>query len=80
VRNGQSTTYRNRNPTAEAQRQANEYYPVPSIAGPVRYGDLVTEFDEELWYITMDFITVYEDGRLVVTFRDGSKVSLPADI
>ena len=27
---------------------------------------LVTEFDEELWYTTVDFVTVYEDMRMVV--------------
>ena len=42
--------------------------------------DLVTEFDEELWYITVDFITVHEDGRLAVTFRDGFEVSVAAEI
>ena len=46
----------------------------------VRYGDIVTEFDEELWYITADSITVYADGRLVVRFRDGSEVSIAAEI
>ena len=42
--------------------------------------DLVTEFDEELWYITVDFITVYDDERLEVTFRDGFAVSIQAEI
>lgn len=46
----------------------------------VKYGDAVTEFDEELWYITADSITVYDDGRLVVKFRDGSEVSIAAEI
>jgi hypothetical protein len=46
----------------------------------VKYGDMITEFDEELWYITTDSITVYDDGRLVVKFRDGSDVSLPAEV
>jgi len=38
-----------------------------------RGDDLVSEFDEELWYTTVDTVTVH-DGRLVVTFRDGSEV------
>jgi len=46
----------------------------------VKYGDMVTEFDEELWYITTDSIMVCGDGRLVVKFRDGSEVSIAADI
>ena len=44
----------------------------------MRYGDIVTEFDEELWYITADSIAVYEDRRLVVRFCDGSEVAIPA--
>jgi len=46
----------------------------------VKYGDMVTEFEEELWYITADSITVFEDGRLVVIFCDGSEVSIAAEI
>ena len=42
--------------------------------------DLVTEFDEELWYITVDFVKVYGDGRLEVTFRDGGAVTIAQEI
>lgn len=38
---------------------------------------LVEVFDEELWYSTVDFVTVYVDKRLVFTFRDGRQVELP---
>jgi len=31
---------------------------------------LVTEFDEELWYITVDRVEVHADGRLSIVFRD----------
>lgn len=37
---------------------------------------LVTEFDEELWYTTVDFVTVYEDMGMVFTFRDGNTVEI----
>jgi len=37
---------------------------------------LVNEFDEELWYTTVDRVTVFEDGRLVVLFRDGAAVEI----
>lgn len=40
---------------------------------------LVETFDEELWYSTVDFVTVYEDKRLVFTFRDGRQVELGAE-
>jgi hypothetical protein len=45
-----------------------------------RGDDLVTEFDEELWYITVDTITAYADGRLIVRFRDGSEVAIAAEV
>lgn len=38
---------------------------------------LVEAFDEELWYSTVDFVTVYADKRLVFTFRDGRQVEIP---
>ena len=41
-----------------------------------RQTDLVTEFDEELWYTTVDRVNVYKDGRLCVVFRDGGEVEL----
>ena len=40
---------------------------------------LVTEFDEELWYATVDHVAVYEDMRMVFTFRDHTQVEIPAD-
>ena len=40
---------------------------------------LVTEFDEELWYVTVDRVTVHKEGRLAVTFRDGTVVDIPAE-
>ena len=41
-----------------------------------RQPELVTEFDEELWYSTVDFVTVYEDKRMVFTFRDGNEIEI----
>ncbi len=38
--------------------------------------ELVTEFDEELWYSTVDSVTVYKDGRMVFAFRDGKKITV----
>ena len=40
---------------------------------------LVEEFDEELWYATVDHVAVYEDMRMVFTFRDHTQVEVPAD-
>ena len=38
---------------------------------------LVEVFDEELWYSTVDFVTVLENKGLVFTFRDGRQVEIP---
>jgi len=41
-----------------------------------RQESLIEEFDEELWYITVDRLKVYQDGRLCVVFRDGGEVEM----
>ncbi len=41
-----------------------------------QYADLVTVFDEELWYSTVDMVTVFEDKRMAFTFRDGTQVTI----
>ena len=43
-----------------------------------RQDNIVTEFDEELWYTTLERITVYHGERLVVQFRDGGQVEVQA--
>ena len=40
----------------------------------------MAEFDEELWYSMVDHVTVYEDMRMVFTFRDHTQVEVSADI
>lgn len=42
--------------------------------------ELVQSFDEELWYSTVDYVTVYEDKRLMFTFRDGRQVEITAEL
>ena len=41
--------------------------------------NLVIEFEEELWYTTVDYIKVFADGRLRVVFRDGGEVDIPPE-
>ena len=41
--------------------------------------NLVAEFDEELWYLTVDRVEVFESGRLRVVFRDGAVVDVPGE-
>ena len=38
--------------------------------------DLVEEFDEELWYTTVERLEAFQDGRLCVVFRDGGEVEI----
>ena len=35
---------------------------------------LVTEFDEDLWYSLVDFMTVVDHSEIWVTFKDGTKI------
>ena len=39
---------------------------------------LITAFDEELWYITVENVKVYDDKRLVFTFKNGTTAEVPA--
>lgn len=41
---------------------------------------LVSEFDEELWYTTVDSVTVLHDKKMMFTFRDGRQVEISAEI
>lgn len=45
-----------------------------------RQKNLVTEFDQELWYSMVDYVTVYEGKSMVFTFRDGRKAEVPEEI
>lgn len=41
---------------------------------------LVSEFDEELWYTTVESVTVYENKAMIFTFRDGRQVEISAEM
>jgi hypothetical protein len=66
--------------TQRLERSAKRTNITRFLQSLVKYGDMVTEFDEELWYITADSVTVYDDGRLAVRFRDGSEVTISQEI
>ena len=34
----------------------------------------ITEFDEQLWMMVVETVTVYKDGRLVFRFRNGTEI------
>lgn len=44
-----------------------------------QHSELVADFDEELWYSTVDTVTVYENKKMTFTFRDGRQVDIPAE-
>ena len=39
-------------------------------------GNIVTEFDENLWQSTVESVTVYPEKTLIFTFKDGTKKSV----
>ena len=36
--------------------------------------ELLTEFDEKLWIAAVDKVTVFQDGRLVFAFKEGTEI------
>ena len=40
---------------------------------------IITEFDEELWYTTVDVVKVFLDRKMTFIFRDGSTVDVPIE-
>ena len=34
------------------------------------------EFDEKLWHVVVDKVTVYNDDRLVYSLKDGSEITV----
>ncbi len=41
-----------------------------------RRKELLTEFDDNLWVSIVDKVTVFHDGRVVFTFKDGTKIEV----
>ena len=38
--------------------------------------ELLTEFDEKLWIALVGHVTVFQDGRLVFSFKDGTEIEV----
>ncbi|MCL2164894.1 MAG: hypothetical protein FWH55_11010, partial [Oscillospiraceae bacterium] len=55
---------------ARAERRAKRVNIDRFLEALKKQDDLVTEFDEELWYITVDRVNVHADERLSIVFRD----------
>ena len=45
------------------------------IFGAYKTGKLPVDFNEKLFHRLVDYATVYPDGRVVFTFRNGVEVS-----
>lgn len=41
-----------------------------------KHGEPVTEFDAEMWGSIVEYITVYNDKKMTVTFKDGLEVQV----
>jgi hypothetical protein len=40
----------------------------------LKWQELITEFDEVLWYGTVDQVRVTKDGKLRLIFKDGTEI------
>ena len=38
--------------------------------------ELLTGFDEQLWIAAVDKVTVFEDGKLLFAFKDGTEIEI----
>lgn len=36
--------------------------------------ELITKFDEDLWYSLLDYITIYDKETLLIVFKDGTEI------
>ena len=38
--------------------------------------ELLMEFDEQFWIAAVDKVTVFQDGGLLVAFKDGTEIKI----
>lgn len=46
------------------------------LAGLRKHEDLVTEFDEDLWYSLTEYVTVFDKEDIRFTFKDGTDIKV----
>ncbi len=61
---------------AVAEKQAHREKIGIFLAGLQKQEDLVTGFDEDLWYSLMDYMTVFNKEDVRITFKDGTEISV----
>ena len=65
--------------TIEKQNRAAKRESISRFMDDIeRCGGFLTEFDEGLWYETVDSVTVHSEKDVAVSFRDGSVVHVDA--
>ena len=63
---------------ARTERRAKRANITRFLKTLIQHDALATEFEEELWYLTVDRVKAYDDGRLLICFRDGCEVGVQA--
>lgn len=46
------------------------------LAGLEEQEDLLTEFDENLWYSMVEYVTVFNKEDIRFTFKDGTEIKV----
>ena len=54
----------------QAHREKVELF----LDGLQKQKELVTEFDEDLWYSLIEYVTVFEKEDIHFTFKDGTEI------
>lgn len=56
----------------QAHREKIELF----LDGLKKQKELVTEFDEDLWYSLIEYVTVFEKENICFTFKDGTEIKV----
>ena len=59
-----------------AEKQAHRAKIEMFLAGIQKRGDLVTEFDEGLWYSLIEYVAVFDKEDIRFTFKDGTEIKV----
>lgn len=56
----------------QAKRQKIEMF----LSGLEKQESLITEFDENLWYSMVEYVTVFNKEDIRFTFKDGTEINV----
>ena len=57
-----------------AKKQEQTFLIQPFIRVLMKYDRPLTEWDESMWQMTVDTVTVHPDGKLLFRFQDGTVI------